>query len=147
MNQHLSLRTNQLIQTGKAAFGLAATVAALVALHHPSTIVGAIALHVEKTGQGGGKNITAMSHRDKTGTNADPVNEHGSQSVENQHLTSRSSFKAEDMGIEPTTHCWASDFESSLELRLLPRYPSVTCFSSENRPASFAANQMLGPLR
>lgn len=54
----------------------------------------------------------AVGHRDKTGTSRDPENEHGSQSVEVQHLTSRCSFEAEDMGFEPTTHCWASDFES-----------------------------------
>jgi hypothetical protein len=81
--------------------------------------------------------------RQTTGTNADLVNEHGSQSVEIQHLTSRCSFEAEDMGFEPTTHCWASDFESSQELRLLPRCPAVACFFSKNRSASFAANQML----
>ncbi len=88
-----------MIQTGKAAFGLVTIVAALVASFHPSTAVGAIAMHVEKWEQGGGEGVTATSHRDKTGTNADPENEHGSQSVEFQHLTSRCSFEAEDMGF------------------------------------------------
>ena len=114
-----------MVQTRKAAFGLVTLIAALVASFPPSTVDGAIAVHIEKIGPGGGVNFIATSARDKTGTNADPVNEHGSQSVEFQHLTSRCCFEAEDMGFEPTTHCWASDFESDrwpIRLSSVARY-------------------------
>ena len=50
--------------------------------------------------------------RDKTGTNAVPENNCGSQAVANQPLTSRVSFEAEGKGFEPSTGFPAPDFES-----------------------------------
>ena len=53
-----------------------------------------------------------FSNRDKSGTIACVGVRGGSQAAENSALTSRRSFEAEGTGLEPATHCWASDFES-----------------------------------
>jgi hypothetical protein len=50
-------------------------------------------------------------NRDKTGTNSDTQKTFGSQMVSTKPLTSRVSFEAEGMGLEPTTPCGAPHFQ------------------------------------
>ena len=53
-----------------------------------------------------------VTHRDKTGTNAVPRNTAGSQTLVEQALASLVFLKAEGKGLEPSTPCGATDFES-----------------------------------
>ena len=50
--------------------------------------------------------------RDKRGTDRQSQKELTSQSIAVQHFARCRNLQAEGMGFEPTTHCWASDFES-----------------------------------
>jgi hypothetical protein len=67
--------------------------------------------------------------RDKSWTNGAPENNVGSQVLVGKALASRVSLEAEGMGFEPTTPFGAPDFESSNDLRLASRYPSIMRFS------------------
>lgn len=76
--------------------------AMLIAVAYVTWAMVGMSLASPMKGQGGSQTAYRGSEagdRDKTGTNADPENKHGSQSVEIQHLTSRCSFEAEDMGF------------------------------------------------
>ena len=53
-----------------------------------------------------------VRRRDKRGTNGYGPETTNPQGIAVQHLADSQSLEAEDMGFEPTTHCWASDFES-----------------------------------
>jgi hypothetical protein len=53
-----------------------------------------------------------VTHRDKTGTNAVPRNTAGPQTLVEQALASLDLLKAEGKGLEPSTPCGATDFES-----------------------------------
>ena len=64
---------------------------------------------------GGGSEI---GNRDKTGTNGVPRNTAGSQTLVEQALTSLVLFKAEGKGLEPSTPCGATDFESCINICL-----------------------------
>ena len=56
-------------------------------------------------------NCPEDSDRDKTGTIGSVASNVGSQTAASKPLTSRVSFAAEGMGLEPTTPCGAPHFQ------------------------------------